>query len=67
MYCVVAASELPFASVRPTSSVSFGSPKALKFWTVYSYLVVYDPDSRPLTIVAVLHGARDVEQLLKPT
>lgn len=41
--------------------------RPLKFWTVYSYLVVYDPDSRPLTIVAVLHGARDVERLLKPT
>jgi toxin ParE1/3/4 len=39
--------------------------RPLKFWSVYSYLVVYDPESRPLTIVAVLHGARDVEQLLK--
>ena len=29
-------------------------------------LVVYDPKSRPLTIVAVLHGAWDVEELLKP-
>lgn len=38
---------------------------ALKFWCVYSYLVVYDPESRPLTIVAVLHGARDVGELLK--
>ena len=40
--------------------------RQLKFWSVYSYLVVYDPASRPLTIVAVLHGARDVERLLKP-
>ena len=39
--------------------------RPLKFWSVYSYLVVYDPASRPLTIVAVLHGARDVELLLK--
>jgi antitoxin ParD1/3/4/toxin ParE1/3/4 len=37
----------------------------VKFWAVYSYLIVYDPASRPLTIVAVLHGARDVERLLK--
>ena len=37
----------------------------LKFWSVYSYLVVYDPESQPLTIVAVLHGARDIERLLK--
>ncbi len=39
--------------------------RPVKFWSVYSYLVVYDPESRPLTIVAVLHGARDVERLLK--
>ena len=39
--------------------------RALKFWSVYSYLVVYDPVGDPLTIVAVLHGARDVAQILK--
>ena len=39
--------------------------RALKFWSVYSYLVVYDPESRPLTVVAVLHGARDIGEMLK--
>ena len=39
--------------------------RPVKFWSVYSYLIVYDSESRPLTIVAILHGARDVEQLLK--
>jgi plasmid stabilization system protein ParE len=39
--------------------------RPLKFWSVFSYLVAYDPESRPLTIIAVLHGARDVEKLLK--
>jgi plasmid stabilization system protein ParE len=39
--------------------------RPLKFWSIFSYLVVYDPESRPLTIIAVLHGARDVEKLLK--
>jgi plasmid stabilization system protein ParE len=39
--------------------------RPLKFWSVYSYLVVYDPASHPLTIVAVLHGARDVAEILK--
>jgi plasmid stabilization system protein ParE len=39
--------------------------RPLKFWSVYSYLVVYDPHSRPLTVIAVLHGARDVEKVLK--
>ncbi len=40
--------------------------RPLKFWSVYSYLVVYDPTSTPLAVVAVLHGARDVENILKP-
>jgi antitoxin ParD1/3/4/toxin ParE1/3/4 len=39
--------------------------RPVKFWSVYSYLIVYDPASRPLSIIAVLHGARDVERLLK--
>lgn len=39
--------------------------RPVKFWSVYSYLIVYDPASEPLAVVAVLHGARDVEQLLK--
>ena len=39
--------------------------RPVKFWSVYSYLVVYDPASSPLTVIAVLHGARDVEAILK--
>ena len=39
--------------------------RPVKFWSIYSYLVVYDPASTPLTVVAVLHGARDVENILK--
>jgi toxin ParE1/3/4 len=39
--------------------------RPVKFWSVFSYLIVYDPTSVPLNIIAVLHGARDVEHLLK--
>lgn len=39
--------------------------RPVKFWSAYSYLVVYDPASSPLTVIAVLHGARGVENLLK--
>ena len=39
--------------------------RPLKFWSVYSHLVVYEPAADPLTIVTVLHGARDVAQILK--
>ncbi len=36
----------------------------LRFWSVYSYLIIYRPESRPMEIVRVLHGARDVQRLL---
>ncbi|ARN81710.1 type II toxin-antitoxin system RelE/ParE family toxin [Methylocystis bryophila] len=33
----------------------------VKFWSVFSYLIIYDPVSTPLSVVRVLHGRRDVE------
>ncbi len=38
--------------------------RSLRFWPVYSYLIVYRPASRPLQIIRVLHGARDVRRIL---
>ncbi len=37
----------------------------VKFFPVYSYLVVYRPESKPLQIVALLHGRREVERVLQ--
>jgi len=37
----------------------------VKFFSVYSYLIVYRPEMKPLQIVSILHGRRDVEQILK--
>jgi len=37
----------------------------VKFFSIYSYLIVYRPETKPLQVVAILHGRRDVEQLLK--
>ncbi len=37
----------------------------VKFFPVYSYLIVYRPAIKPLEIIAILHGRRDVEQVLK--
>ncbi len=39
--------------------------EALRFWRVYSYLVVYRPETRPLQIIRVLHGARDIMTILE--
>ena len=37
----------------------------VKFFPVYSYLIVYRPATKPLQIVAILHARRDVEQVLR--
>ena len=36
----------------------------VRFFSVYSYLVVYRPETKPLQIVAILHSRRDVAILL---
>lgn len=37
----------------------------VKFFPVYSYLIVYRPETRPLQVVSILHGHRNVERILK--
>ena len=37
----------------------------VRFFPVYSYLIVYRPKTKPLQVVSILHGRRDVEQVLK--
>ena len=32
--------------------------KAMRWWRVHSYLVIYDPDRSPIRIVRIVHGAR---------
>jgi toxin ParE1/3/4 len=37
----------------------------VKFWPVFSYLVIYNPTSRPLEILRVLHASRDLAAILE--
>lgn len=37
----------------------------VRFFPVYSYLVLYMADSRPVEVVRVLGGAQDIESILK--
>jgi len=37
----------------------------VKFFPVYSYLIVYRPETAPVQIVSILHGRRDVAQVLR--
>ena len=39
--------------------------KNVRFWPVFSYMIVYDPTTKPLAIVRVLHGNRDLVSLLQ--
>jgi toxin ParE1/3/4 len=38
--------------------------KRHRFFLVYSYLIVYRHEAKPLQIVRVLHAARDVQSIL---
>lgn len=41
--------------------------RPVRFWTVQrypNYIVVYDPESRPLEIIRILRGARDIRAIL---
>jgi antitoxin ParD1/3/4/toxin ParE1/3/4 len=38
--------------------------EVVKFFPTYSYLIVYRPETTPLQVVSILHGRRDIEQLL---
>jgi plasmid stabilization system protein ParE len=39
----------------------------LRFWVMHpypNYLIVYDPEKKPLQIIRILHGARDLPSIL---
>lgn len=40
------------------------TPLPVKFWPVFSYLIVYDPAAQPIAIVRVLHGRQDLQAIL---
>jgi toxin ParE1/3/4 len=37
----------------------------VKFFPIYSYLIVYRPEIKPLEVVSILHGRRDLEKFSK--
>jgi antitoxin ParD1/3/4/toxin ParE1/3/4 len=38
--------------------------RPVKFWPIYSYLIVYDPQADPIQIIRVLPGMRDLHDIL---
>jgi plasmid stabilization system protein ParE len=44
------------------------TPLPIRFWVVTRYpnfIVVYRPETKPLQIIAVLHGKRDIKRLME--
>ena len=44
------------------------TPLAVRFWTVTkfpNYVIVYRPETVPLQVIAVLHGKRDLKEVLE--
>ncbi len=39
--------------------------RPILFFPIYSYLIAYRPQTDPLQILAIIHGARDVQKLLR--
>lgn len=39
--------------------------KPVRFWSVYSYLIIYNPVPLPLEVVRILSGYRDLAAMLK--
>ena len=44
------------------------TPLPVRFWSVMkfpNYVIVYRPETAPLQVIAVLHGKRDLKQVLE--
>ena len=38
--------------------------RPFRFWPVHNYLIIYNPQNKPIEIIHVLSGYRDLEKLL---
>lgn len=38
--------------------------REVRFWNVYSYLIIYDTTTKPISIVRILSRYRDIQSLL---
>ena len=39
--------------------------ESLRVWPVFSYLIMYLPDTNPVQVIRVIHGARNVRKVLE--
>lgn len=38
----------------------------IRWWPVFRWIVLYDPEAYPVTILRILHGARELNRILRP-
>ncbi len=41
------------------------TPRSIRFWPFGNYVVAYDGAARPLRILSVMHGARNLPRLIR--
>jgi plasmid stabilization system protein ParE len=58
---------MQFLGARPDAGHARrdSTSEPVKFWQVFSYLIIYDPAPRPVHILRVLHASRDIEAILR--
>jgi antitoxin ParD1/3/4/toxin ParE1/3/4 len=54
---------LSYSSRSGHARLDISNDPRLRFWSIYSYLIVFLLDTRPLFIARILHGARSPEEL----
>jgi toxin ParE1/3/4 len=55
---------LRFLAATPGHKREDLTDEPVRFWSVFSYMIVYDPATRPLGVARV-HGSQDLEALLR--
>ena len=40
---------------------------SLRAWCVFNYLIIYPPETKPLQIIRVIHGMRDLHRIFGPS
>jgi len=38
--------------------------KSLRFWNIHSYLIIYNPDTKPIEILRILSSYRDIPNII---
>jgi antitoxin ParD1/3/4/toxin ParE1/3/4 len=65
---VVADIEASIRKIAKTPGLGHRRPdltdRDILFYRVHSYLILYRPDKKPLNVVRIVHGSRDVKSLL---